>query len=418
MKLFVGLDVSSQNLDACFMTDDETLPVLKEARFDNSLPGAFQIKELILGFAKELELSKVVIGMEATSLYSFHPSMFFNDDEELKQLNLAVYVEQPNKIKKYREVFNENKNDQIDAFYIADYFRINRYAPSIIKEEEYQALQRLTRTRYQMVKQLVEVKQHFIENIYYKCNRLSAELKTDGNSTSVLSATLVSLMTEDYTLDQLVDMPLEAFADLIQQLGRNRFKDPEGIAKAITKAIRSSYRLSQTQQDSVDIVLGVLAREIRSLEKLIKELNKAIQDMVQTIPEYQCLTSIPGIGPVYAAGILAEIGQIERFNDETKIAQYAGLSWNQKQSGNNQSENTPLAKRGNHYLRYYLVEATNSVRRQEPEYQAYYKKKYNEVPRNQHKRAIVLTARKFVRLVDVLLRNHQLYMPDRGHAVE
>ncbi|MGX7104870.1 IS110 family transposase, partial [Globicatella sanguinis] len=40
-----------------------------------------------------------------------------------------------------------------------------------------------------------------------------------------------------------------------------------------------------------------------------------------------------------------------------------------------------------------------------------YHKKFQEVPKHQHKRALVLTARKLVRLVDVLLRNHQLYTP-------
>ena len=53
------------------------------------------------------------------------------------------------------------------------------------------------------------------------------------------------------------------------------------------------------------------------------------------------------------------------------------------------------------------------MRRHDSEYQAFYKKKYQEVPKHQHKRAIVLTARKFVRLVDALLRNRQLYTPPR-----
>jgi transposase len=413
MKLFVGLDVSSQHLDACFMTDDESLTVLQEARFENSLIGASQIKKVILDHAKELAFTKVVIGMEATSLYSFHPAMFFKEDEKLNVLNLEVSIEQPNKIKKYRDIFSEEKNDQIDAFYIADYFRTRRFATSITKKEQYVALQHLTRTRLQIVEQLVEAKQHFIENIYYKCNRLPIELKAEDRNTSVLSATIVNLMTEDYSLDQLADMPLEDFANLIQKLGRGRFKNPEGTAKAIAKAIRASYRLGKVQQDSIDLVLGVIAREIRSLEKLIKELDKGIQDLVETIPEYQCLTSIPGVGPVYAGGILAEIGQIERFEDQTKIAKYAGLTWPRNQSGNKESENTPLAKRGNRYLRYYLVEATNLVRLRDTEYGEFYRKKYAETAKHQHKRAIVLTARKFVRLVDILLRNHQLYMPQR-----
>lgn len=413
MKLFIGLDVSSEKLDACLLTDDPSLPILKQGSFENSLVGASKIKEVTLDYAKQLEATAVVFGMEATSLYSFHPAMFFHEDEELNQYDLTVSVEQPNKIKKYREIFEESKNDQIDAFYIADYFRVGRFTPSIMKEEEYLALQHLTRTRLQLVEQLVRTKQHFIENIYYKCNRLATELKADGGASTVLSATLVTLMTEDYSLDELAEMPLEEFAGLIQKLGRSRFKDPEKVAKAIAKAIRTSYRLGKAQKGSIDKILGVLARNIRGLEKSIKDLDQAIEEIVQAMPEYHCLASIPGIGPVYAAGLLAEIGQIERFEDQTKIAKYAGLYWKQNQSGNQKSENTPLAKRGNRYLRYYLVEAANSVRNRAPEYQAFYRKKYEETPKHKHKRAIVLTARKLVRLVDVLLRNHQLYVPDR-----
>lgn len=66
---------------------------------------------------------------------------------------------------------------------------------------------------------------------------------------------------------------------------------------------------------------------MRALEKNIKELDKVIEQLVVIIPEYQCLTSIPGIGKVYAAGLIAGIGQIERFEEQTKLAKYAGLSW-------------------------------------------------------------------------------------------
>ena len=105
MKLFVGLDVSSEKLDACFMTDDSTCSVLKEASYGNSQLGASQIKEYILEFSQKFEIESLVIGMEATSLYSFHPAMFFKEDLELNQLNLMVSVEQPNKIKKYSDIF-------------------------------------------------------------------------------------------------------------------------------------------------------------------------------------------------------------------------------------------------------------------------------------------------------------------------
>jgi transposase len=413
MKLIVGLDVSSTELDVCFLTDDDNFPVLKEASFENDQISATQIKNFILHYVEELNIDQIVIGMEATSLYSFHPAMFFHEDPELSALNTSVFVEQPNKIKKYREVFEESKDDRIDAFYIADYFRVNRNGVSILKEEQYVALQHLTRTRLQLVEGLVRTKQHFTENIYYKCNTLSKELKSDDQNTSIFSATIMELMTADYTLDDLKALSLEEFSSLVNQLGRGRFKDPEKVAKSISKAIRGSYRLGKTHEESVDQVLSVLVRQIRSFEKSIKEIDKAIEDIVETLPEYQCLTSVPGIGKVYAGGIIAEIGQIERFDNQAQIAKFAGLFWPHKQSGKMKSDNTYLAKRGNRYLRYYLVEAANSVRRYESDYWAYYQKKYDETPKHKHKRAIVLTARKLVRLVDVLLRNHQLYAPPK-----
>ena len=187
------------------------------------------------------------------------------------------------------------------------------------------ALQHLTRTRLQLIEQLTRTKQHFIENIYYKCNTLSTEIKNEKLTTSLWSNTIISLMTEDHTLDELATVSLKDLADFIQKLGRGRFKAPEKLAKAIQSAINGSYRLPKLQQDSVNVVFGLLAREIRNLEQMIKDIDKAIEDMVEVIPEYQCLTSIPGVGKVYATGIIAEIGQIERFKDHPQVAKYCGL---------------------------------------------------------------------------------------------
>ena len=150
---------------------------------------------------------------------------------------------------------------------------------------------------------------------------------------------------------------------------------------------------------------------IRSLSKQIKQLEKAIQRILDGIPN--TLQTIPGIGPVYTAGILAEIGDITRFKDQAALAKYAGLSRTRFQSGKFEADDTNLIRSGNRYLRFYLVEAANSVMRNEPEFRDYYIKKYREVPKHQRKRALVLTARKLVRLVDALLRNDQIYTPKR-----
>ncbi|MGN4053269.1 transposase [Enterococcus faecium] len=108
------------------------------------------------------------------------------------------------------------------------------------------------------------------------------------------------------------------------------------------------------------------------------------------------------------------MGQIERFEDQTKLAKYAGLSWKGEPIWKSSVENRPLTKQGNRYFRYYLVELLTLQKIILPEYKAFYQSKYKEVPKHQHKRALVLTARKFTRLVDTLLRKHQLYTPPRS----
>ncbi len=71
-----------------------------------------------------------------------------------------------------------------------------------------------------------------------------------------------------------------------------------------------------------------------------------------------------------------------------------------------------MCKSGNRYLRYYLIEAANRMRVHIPEYAAYYARKYREVTKHQHKRALVLTARKSVGLMVGLLHRHEAYRPE------
>ena len=229
MKLFVGIDVSSEKLDVCFLTDDDQLSTLSEISVSNDIEGASLTREMILEFNENYLFDQIIIGMESTSMYSFHPSMFFHEDAELKKLNTLVTIENPFRVKQFSRMFDEDKTDRNDALRIADFLRIQRFTTSSIKEEKYMALQRLTRTRYQIIKQLTRTKQHFLENLTYKCNTLAREMRDE--STSLFSATVISLMTEDFTLDELAELPLEAFCDLLQEKGRGALKSPRKLPK-------------------------------------------------------------------------------------------------------------------------------------------------------------------------------------------
>lgn len=50
MNLFIGLDVSSEKVDVCFLSDDDQLTILKELTLVNDIDGATAIKEKVMAF--------------------------------------------------------------------------------------------------------------------------------------------------------------------------------------------------------------------------------------------------------------------------------------------------------------------------------------------------------------------------------
>lgn len=107
------------------------------------------------------------------------------------------------------------------------------------------------------------------------------------------------------------------------------------------------------------------------------------------------LKSISGISPVWAAGMPAEIGDIMAFHSSVALPKYVGLTWLKNDSGDFVSKDNRISKISNIYLRYYLEEVINSVRRHIPEYTQYYARKYAEVTKHQHKKSLALTSRNF-----------------------
>jgi len=404
-KLFIGIDVSSKDLKASIMNRDGD--VLKSLTVDNNLPGAEFLRDQIVALADKYSSQEIQIGMESTSVYSWHPAMFLNEDKELRKRQAKVYTINAKLIRKFKDAYVDlDKTDDIDAWIIADRLRFGRLPLSMIMQEQYIALQRLTRSRYHLVKSLTREKQHFLQHLFFKCNAFTSEVES-----SAFGNAMMELFLEKYSLDEIAAIDISLLADFLKEKGKNRFNDPEKVAKCIQKAARSSYRLSKCVEESIDILMATSIETIKSTKTQIKQLDKAIERLLTGIPN--TLKSIPGIGPVFCAGILAEVGHIHRFKDQASLAKYAGLTWSKHQSGKFTADETNMIRSGNRYLRFYLVEAANSVKNNEPEFRNYYYKKYHEVPKHQHKRALVLTARKLVRLVDALLRNDQIYTPRR-----
>lgn len=84
MKLFVGLDVSSFDIKVCFL--DGEGEKLKSFTMENNLPGATQLRDIILDMVKGQSVDTLRIGLESTSVYSYHPSMFLHNDDFMRGL--------------------------------------------------------------------------------------------------------------------------------------------------------------------------------------------------------------------------------------------------------------------------------------------------------------------------------------------
>lgn len=233
----------------------------------------------------------------------------------------------------------------------------------------------------------------------------------DSPFSDVFGAASTAVFTE-LAVDDIAQMSLENLAARIMQRGRSHFEDPGAVAKELKQAARRAYRLSPKMDDAVAVTLSLTVATIAFLEQQIKRVDGAIEKEVKAFPVI--LTTVPGIGPVYAAGILAEIGDIHRFPSDNALAKYIGLTWRQHQSGSFEADDLPLTRSGNAYLRYYMTQAANSVRVREPEYAAFYERKYREARHHHHKRALVLTARKLTGLVFALLNEGQIYQPRRN----
>ena len=402
--LFVGIDVGSQNNAVCLMKPNGD----KHSSFSvqNNQSGAKLLSEKIVSALESQGLERVVIGMEATSIYGDNLVYALREDEKLGQYSRKIHVLNPKQVNKFKEAYSDlPKNDDVDAFVIADKLRFGHINKEVyMNDYRYKALQTLTRARFYAVQDLTREKQRFTNYLFLKFSGLAQDKKIPNTS-----ATTLALVEHFETVDNLARISLEELTAFLIKTGRGRFADPEAAAKTIQAAAKGSYRLPKTVNDSVSQAMAVSIATMRALDNQVKVLEKAIEQQLAIISN--TLSSVPGIGKVYSAGIIAEIGDINRFQSQASVAKFAGLVWNQHQSGKFEAQDTKMIKSGNRFLRYYLLEAANSVRRCDSEFKRYYDLKFKEVNHHQHKRALALTARKLVRLVYTLLKTNRLYIP-------
>ena len=417
--LFVGIDVSSKTNVLCALNfSGDKLLTLKAL---NNQPGAESILDSIIGCMDSNSLEFVVIALESTSFYSTHIANFLASNEILLAYKPLVYCLNPKTIYNYRKSFVDmDKTDPLDAYVIADFARCGRITSEPWRGAQFLALQRLTRHRLHLIECVTREKTYMVSNIYLKFSELAILDKKERPFSNTYGVTSAAVLTDFLSLDDITYSSIEELVEFVNIKGKNRFSDPVKTVKLLQKAARDSYRLDKVLYEPLNVSIASSFNVIKALEIEVKTIDKAIEKNIKGIntTEYQSLISIPGIGPVLAGGILSEIGTITSFKSHDSLAKYAGLTWRVNQSGDFESDETRMTKTGNKYLRYYLIEAANSVKNHVPECKEYYHKKFDEVTKHNHKRALALTSRKFVRLVFGLLTKNQIYSSNKVGEIQ
>ena len=405
--LIVGVDVHRRT-NVIQVMDGQGDVLDSSRRFANNGAGTSRLAHHLAQLTCSGGFLAIHIAAEATNNYWLPFFCQLSRAAELSSWPLTLYPFNPRVVHGFKKALGDlEKTDSLDAAVTAERLRFGKELPRPFQMDElYLPLRSLTRYRYHLVHELVRVKSYCLSQVYLKATNYSDKGKKPFSD--VFGATSQAVLREFATLDTIANMPFDELVEWLDVKGKRRFAHPEDNAQRLQQIANDSYRLPDQWLESVSTSLSLSLRHITVLQQLLTRIDTAIADQLENYPN--SLTTIPGIGPVFAAGILAEIGDIARFDyRHAKVASYAGLRWPRSQSDEFEAEDRRLSRSGNHFLRYYLCEAAQLVRLHAPEYRDYYHRKYKEVRKHQHKRAVVLTARKLVRLVVRLLTTNEPY---------
>lgn len=139
--------------------------------------------------------------------------------------------------------------------------------------------------------------------------------------------------------------------------GREKAEEVKAAAKTSVGSAWASEALA--------FELAHITALIDHMDEEIAALDTKIAEVVEG-PMAGFLQTIPGIGPVNAAVILAEVGDPSRFEEPSKLYAYAGIDASKSQSGKFDGTEQRMSKRGSSYLRHALMYAADKARMRDP----------------------------------------------------
>jgi transposase len=146
--------------------------------------------------------------------------------------------------------------------------------------------------------------------------------------------------------------------------------------------------ISNPLYDSSRTVVRALDLEVRALEKQLLAYAPQTQELLQ---------SIPGVGAIAAASLVAYIADIKRFPTPEKLVAYIGLDCRVHESGTSIKGRSFISKRGSRQPRTVLFNAAFIAQRRNPELSVFFKKKIGEG--KAYRSALTAVERKLVHII-------------------
>lgn len=389
--LYLGIDIG-KNTHAASLIDETAKPLFKAFSFSNTTEGANSLTaKLSIHISAP---SEVEIGMEATghywlSIYSF-----------LVENGYTVHAVNPIQTDGWRKgtEIRKRKTDSIDSVLIADLIRYGDFVETSLFDEDTMSLRNLSRFRSYLVSSIGDLKRKVI------CVLDQVFPEYQSAFSDIFGKTSKELLSHFQTAGDFENISSEQLETVLEKVSFKGFA--KNKISQISELAAASFGLKFCR-DSFALQLKLLIEQIRFIEAQVSDVENEIEIVLDKIGSP--ITTIPGIGNINAAVILGEIGDISRFSNASKLAAYAGIDASVSQSGEYQSTNNKMSKRGSPYLRKALFQAALIAAFHDPVFSAFYRKKRSEG--KHHLTAVGAVARKLCNTIFAVLKNNTPYIP-------
>ena len=348
----------------------------------------------LLNRINNFKLDNVSVIMESTGVYHRPIERFFLENNYKVFVINAIY----GKMKKRN--LRKTKTDKEDCFNLVNLFMSNTFKEYIKPDQLYLDLNALSRQYFALDELCVNIKNRY-KNLLYLCFPEYEEIFKN----SLIYSSIALEFIESYPH---VDIISNTRIDKLQNFfKKHEFRYWKSKANLIKEIALKSFP-SVNMNDEIVSNLSQMARLINEYQKAIDIIKYKIVFLAKKTKYFETINSIYGIGEFTTSIIIAELGDINRFNNIKELTAYCGLDPSIKQSGKSINVHGPISKSGNKYMRKILYIACSNIIRltaiskQENDIEIYYRKKRNEG--KHHYAAIVACTTKLLRKILALCK--------------